>query len=271
MGRWALGLGVLLGSAEAEAQSTFAVEVFLGGGLPIGPAVHQAAFVEEELLGGGRTGSPGLWRLYPGAGLQLGARIVTGATEFGYQLLLGPWSHAWRECEGTPSTVRLPDGSLEDGDVTWACGADQQRRNLGSVPSSALVQHDVGAAQRFRLELTRDAAADVVGSATRSEPVATLYLVAGGGATVASWRVAGAGGSIHAGAYAVAGGGMELPFSQTWGVLLDLRYRFAIRGTPAPFSSSAAHARARDATVLSALADWSQHIGVTISLRYRFR
>lgn len=257
----------------AHAQTTFAVEVSLGGALPIGAAVQDAALLDAEIIEGQRTGVPGLWRLYPGAGLQAGVRVVTGSSEFGYSLHTGPWSHARRFCEGDRTVQRLPDGELEDGGVRWDCGGPELRRGLASTSSASLLQHDLTVAQRFRLELNRGRDDEGLGiqQGGRIERYTALYAVVGGGLTLASWRVAGAGDRINAGVHVVAGVGMELPFSRSWGLVVDTRYRFVIRGSPATFSASSGHAVARDATVFAALADWSQQLGLTLSIRYTFR
>lgn len=265
---------MLLLPRPALSQSGLAIEVPIGGALPIGAAVADAVLLDTELSGDGRVGIPRIERLYPNPGFHAGVRVLLGSYEFGYTLRQASWSHARSRCVGDTGLERLPDGTLEESNVAWDCEAPTRRSALSAASADALVEHELTLGWRLRLGGQRSLATEADGVSTDGPTQGlptTFFLVAAAGPSLSSWRVGGEGGSFTGGFVVHAGGGLELPLSRQWAFVIDTRYRMAVRGSPATAAAASSRAVALERGPLSAIFDWGHTMTMSLAIRVALR
>lgn len=265
---------VVTAPSSAAGQSGLAVEVQIGGALPMGAAVGDAVLLDTELSGDGRVGIPRIERLYPNPGFHAGLRVLLGGYEFGYALRLASWSHARSRCVGDVGLERLPDGTLEESNVAWDCTASTRRSDLSAASADALVEHELTLGWRLRLGGQRSLAGEAEGLVAERAPQSlptTFFLVGAAGPSLTSWRVGGEGGSYTGGFVAHLGGGLELPLSRQWAFVIDTRYRMAVRGSAASAAAASSRAVALDRGPLSAIFDWGHTMTMSLAIRVALR
>jgi len=98
-----------------------------------------------------------------------------------------------------------------------------------------------------------------------------LFLLGGGGVTLATYRDPNLGAVVRGGVHVDAGGGLELPVEQRLWVTAELRYTMTAVGGQSSPSARSGRAVATERNVLGALADISHRVGVGLGVRFDFR
>lgn len=254
--------------AAVNAQARFALELDVGGQLPLSPSRHGLVALDVNSGSGDTTvGIPRLSNWTNTLGLHLGVSALVSTIEIRYRIEGFAWRGEKPLCQGDRPATELPNGEVEDAEVRYVC-SDAERVPL---PDSTRVlrMHHLSVGPRFYL---RRRPRLVVRDGLTTERLRTqLYAIPFVGFTLAQYEDPHLGPRLRSGFHFGAGAGAEIPLERRFSLVADLRYTASYVGASASAQARARRAIATGRGPFGALFDGFHRLGLNVGLRFDFR